>query len=91
VKKVKTVNKNMLQGKIKMAGLTQRELAIRIGMSENTLCSRLNGHSFFNTNEIDQICNALSITSNEEKIFIFLATTSQERDARCESSDEKTA
>lgn len=35
------------------------------------------GTSCFNTDEIDKICAVLSITSNDQKADIFLATPSQ--------------
>jgi DNA-binding Xre family transcriptional regulator len=61
-------------------GFTQGALAERIGMSENTLSSRMVGASSFNIDEIDKICEVLNIQSNDEKAAIFLASSSQNRD-----------
>ena len=67
-------------GSIVRAGMTQKELASRIGMSKNTMNAKINGRAPFNTNEIDSICDELSITSNVEKALIFLSKSSQKRD-----------
>lgn len=66
------LNKNLLKGAIARKGLTQRKLAKLIGMSENTLSSRMVGSSMFNTDEIDEICKILDINDNSEKADIFL-------------------
>lgn len=66
------MNKNKLAGAIASAGLTQRELAKKIGISKNTFSAKMNGKSFFNTDEIDKICNELLICDNIEKVDIFL-------------------
>lgn len=71
------VNKNRLQGAIKAAGYSQRTLAPLIGMSENTLGAKINGRAHFNTAEIAAICDVLGITSDSEKIQIFLSSSSQ--------------
>ncbi|MBR4555540.1 MAG: helix-turn-helix transcriptional regulator [Ruminococcus sp.] len=75
------LNRNLLKSAMARAGfLTQGLLAEKIGMSENTLSSRMNGQSPFNTDEIDSICQVLDIKSNEEKVAIFLASPSQKWD-----------
>lgn len=74
------VNKNRLMGAIMGAGLNQRKLASRIGMSKNTMNSKVNGRSFFDTQQIDKICEVLEIDDNIEKALIFLSKTSQNRD-----------
>lgn len=76
------LNKNELLGEMARAGLTQRELALRIGMSKNTLNSRINGKSFFDTEEIDKICAVLNIEDGRQKSKIFLFKTSQNRDEK---------
>ncbi|MDR1585643.1 MAG: helix-turn-helix transcriptional regulator [Prevotellaceae bacterium] len=70
------INKNKLNGKIAENGLTQKSLAHIIGISKNSLCSKINGKSAFNVNEIEDICDALNISSSVEKADIFLATAS---------------
>lgn len=71
------LNKNLLRAAIAKAGITQGQLAERIGVSENTISSRINGSSCFNTEEIDKICAELNIVNNNEKADIFLASSSQ--------------
>lgn len=63
---------NKLKGKIAEAGYTQRTLAAAMGMSKNTLSSKINGKSQFNSREIERICDLLAILSLEEKALIFL-------------------
>lgn len=71
------LNKNLLRAAIARAGYTQEKLADRIGISANTISSRISGKSSFDTDEIDAICLALDINSNNEKANIFLASPSQ--------------
>lgn len=63
---------NKLKGKIVEAGYTQRSLAKEVGMSKNTLNSKVNGKIPFNTDEIERICASLSIVDPVEKASIFL-------------------
>lgn len=71
------LNRNLLRAAIAASGYTQEKLAESIGISPNTFSSRMVGSSFFNTEEIDKICEVLNITSNEQKADIFLALPSQ--------------
>lgn len=75
------VDKNLLRSAIARVGMTQEKLAIAIGISQNTLSAKILGRSFFDTDEIDRICDVLSIVDNTEKANIFLASASQIRDA----------
>ncbi len=70
------LNRNLLKAAIVRAGLTQEKLAESIGISANTLSSRMSGTSCFDTDEIDKICFVLQIVDNSEKADIFLATPS---------------
>ncbi len=70
------LNRNLLKAAIVKAGYTQAQLAERIGISANTMSSRMVGTSHFNTDEIDKICSALQITCNSEKADIFLSSPS---------------
>ena len=70
------LNRNLLRAAIVASGYTQEKLAESIGISSNTLSSRMVGTSFFNTEEIDKICEVLNITNNEQKADIFLASSS---------------
>lgn len=74
------LNRNLLKSAMARVGFTQGALAERIGMSENTLSSRMQGASSFNIDEIDKICDVLNIESNDEKAAIFLGPMSQNRD-----------
>jgi transcriptional regulator with XRE-family HTH domain len=69
-------DKNLLRSYIAKAGLTQRKLAAIIGMSENTLSSRMSGKTQFNTAEIENICDVLGIKDGASKASIFLPGTS---------------
>lgn len=71
------LNKNLLKAAIAKAGTTQEKLAENIGISSNTLSSRMTGASCFDTKEIDLICEALGIVNNSEKADIFLASPSK--------------
>lgn len=61
--------------------MTQEKLALAIGISKNTLSAKILGRSFFDTDEIDRICEVLSIVDNGEKADIFLASPSRFRDS----------
>lgn len=71
------LNRNLLKAAIARAGYTQERLAESIGISSNTLSSRMTGATPFNTDEIDDICSVLNINRNSEKADIFLASPSQ--------------
>lgn len=77
------INKNRLRSAIVSAGYTQKRLASEIGMSKNTISAKINGKGYFNTQEIDNICNILGINDCNEKTKIFLSTSSQKRDDNC--------
>ena len=62
-----------LKGLIIAAGMTQKEVAKKIGISTNTLSNKINGVREFTVGEVIQICDILDITSNAEKAEIFLA------------------
>lgn len=76
------LNSNKLRGKIFEAGLNQRKLAEITGISENTISCKMNHHRCFDTDEIEKICKALGITNDLEKVEIFLADSSQNRDTK---------
>ena len=67
------LNKNLLKVAIVRAGTTQKQLAVDIGMTPNTMTSRMNGSSHFDTHEMDKIWSVLNICSNDEKAGIFLS------------------
>ena len=74
------LNKNRLMGAIARAGFTQRSLANSMGISKNTLNSKINGKGYFDIQQIDLMCEVLGISDDKEKIEIFLSKSSQNRD-----------
>lgn len=64
---------NKLKGRIAEAGYSQRSLAAELGISKNTLNSKVNGKTPFNTLEIELICQKLNIHDASEKAAIFLS------------------
>lgn len=63
---------NLLKGRIVAAGYNQKTIATLINMSPNTFGKKINGKTPFNTDEIGKICEVLLISSDQEKIEIFL-------------------
>jgi transcriptional regulator with XRE-family HTH domain len=53
---------------IKRAGLTKREIAKRLGLSEQGLYKKINNETEFKASEIDKLAKMLSI-SNVDEIF----------------------
>jgi transcriptional regulator with XRE-family HTH domain len=74
------MDKFLLRGAIVRKGFTQETLARALKMSQNTLSAKILGKSYFDTDEIDKICELLDITDNEEKAQIFLSAPSRNRD-----------
>lgn len=74
------LNRALFNVALVKSGMTNRELSKKIGISKNTLSSRVNGKSPFNADEIDAICEELKITDDLEKAQIFLSRPSQNRD-----------
>ena len=70
------LNKNKLRGAIIAAGLTQKEVAEQLGISENSFCSKMCGKSSFDIVQAYELCKMLNITDNREKADIFLAQVS---------------
>lgn len=66
------MNKPKLLARVVEAGLSQKMLAERIGMSENTMSSRVCGLSEFKADEISAIASALAITDPAVIVDIFL-------------------
>ena len=66
------LNSDKLKARIVEAGYTQKKFAEAIQISQNTLTSRLQGKSYFNTEEIDRICSVLNIANSKDKVNIFL-------------------
>lgn len=67
------MNVNKLKGAIMSAGFNQRTLAKALGMSKNTVNAKINGKSRITMDEVDMICEVLSITDIKDKTEIFLS------------------
>lgn len=80
------LNRNLLKSAMAKEGYTQERLAESIGISPNTLSSRMTGATPFNTDEIDDICSVLNIIHNSEKADIFLAPPSQKWETQEETA-----
>lgn len=74
------IDKNRLLGHIVSNGYTQKTLSEQLNISKNTLNSKINGKTAFDTVLIDKICELLDITDDMEKARIFLNSSSQNRD-----------
>ena len=66
------MQKNLLLSEMSRQGHTQRSFSRMIGMSKNTFNAKINGKRPFDTDEVERICQALSITDNTLKAQIFL-------------------
>ena len=63
---------NKLRAQMALAGVTQAELARICGVTENTLCNKMQGRTEFKTDEIMKICEALDIRDAATRGEIFL-------------------
>lgn len=72
---------NLLRAAIIRAGYTQGEYARLIGISQNSLTSRLNGERPFTIDEVDRTRAVLSI-DNSEICDIFFADNSLNRETK---------
>ena len=64
-------NYSKLLGKIKECGLTQEEVADRIGINKGTLNAKLNNKGNFNGPEMHDICRLLDISKDEIGSYFF--------------------
>lgn len=60
-----------LKGKMRERDITYRKLSDLIGISLNTLNGRLNGHSVFNIDEVNDIAIELGIEADEIVRYFF--------------------
>lgn len=75
----------VLRGKMAEKGVSQRDLAQKIPMSENSLAAKIKGLRSFKVTEVIAICRILEISDPAEQAHIFFAaavskneTTAQE-------------
>jgi len=66
------MNANKLLGAMAEKRISQRELARRLGISKNTINSKINGKVHFDTEEASKICDILEIKDPQKKSEIFL-------------------
>lgn len=64
---------NLLRGKMVANGYTVETAAKCLGMSRNTLSSKINGKSEFNADEVIRLCELLHIDDPAQKVEIFLS------------------
>lgn len=62
-----------LLGRIRAKGLTQRDVAKKIGVSPVTLNKKLRGHTEFTQGEICDLCRVLAIPDAEIPDYFFTA------------------
>ena len=63
------MNMNLLKGAIASNGITQKELAKIIGMSNNSLSRKIQGQREFTLGEVVSICKALNISEPADIFF----------------------
>lgn len=60
-----------LRGRIRECGITQEELADKLGMNSSTLSLKLNGKYGFSESEIESICSHLRIELSHISDYFF--------------------
>lgn len=64
-------NYSKLLGRFREFGLTQKDVASRIGISYTTLSLKLNNKAVFHADEIDAICRLLDIAAEDIGTYFF--------------------
>lgn len=82
---IKMLNVGKLRGAMAEAQITQRDIAVALGKSENTITDRFKGRKAFDVNEAEKICKLIGITDNGKKAEIFLANSSHIKDDNFEN------
>ena len=65
------MNYNVLRGRIRECGLTQKEVAARIGVSEGQLNRKLAGEFAFRQDEMESILKMLDVDLSELGKYFF--------------------
>ena len=60
-----------LRGRIAECGFTQKSLAEAVNISVGQFCQKMSGRYPFKQNEIERICDVLSIKANEIGAYFF--------------------
>ena len=61
-----------LRGAIAEEGLTYKGIAKEMGVSYQTLCSKLRGEHEFNAEDMSKLCKVLNIDDDKRIVDIFL-------------------
>ena len=61
----------LLRGRMRDHGLTQKDLAEKVGISEGQFCQKLAGNFTFRQDEINRICTLWEIEPTEIGRFFF--------------------
>ena len=64
-------NYSKLRGQIREMGITQEQIAVKIGAGEATLSKKLNNKCHFYQPEIAKICDILNIADEEVGLYFF--------------------
>lgn len=75
------INTNLLKAKIKEKGLTQEDVAIKIGINPATLSHKVNNVKVFSIDEAQKLVFILDLSSNDSQAIFFgneLAKTQEE-------------
>ena len=64
-------NYSKLRGKIREMGITQKQIAEKIGTGESTISAKLNNKCYFYQPEIAKICDILNIAYEEVGLYFF--------------------
>lgn len=62
-----------LLGRIRAKGMTQSDVAQKIGVSVTTINKKLNGHTDFTQTEICDLCRILAIPDAEIPAYFFVS------------------
>lgn len=63
---------NVVRSRMALLEKSQGEIAKLLGISKNTMSSRMTGRSSFTLEEVEKLCEILKIDDPEEKLDIFL-------------------
>lgn len=69
-----------LLGRIRANGMTQSDVAQKIGVSPTTLNKKLRGHTDFTQSEIRDLCSVLSIPGDEIPDYFFVPKLEKAQD-----------
>lgn len=69
---IKVINQNKFSGAIRAAGYTQKKLAEKMHMTQNTFTTKKKNGTF-TLRQVDELCEILQISRSEDKCSIFLA------------------